>query len=275
MCLVESSRPTALRQVVLTCRVTVSVHISLPAHITARCSISFFGVCLRYFYCSQIEEQQNVPQPNWTTWWNHSCYSGIPLSALHSLQQVQAGASSTSTTQPLSLTPESNGTKPSGPAPNTQPSLSSIISLIFRCASLVMSVQRLRHCAPCLPHTTLPQHTPPRNSPPRNFYSCVLLNAPFSRTVPLRLHEDLRKAQTPSNTGNAMAATFADATTQVSFAEFFERCVSVSASPPPPLPIPTPPLDASTQASPTQCRSCRCNHPTPARRVLSWVRLIQ
>ena len=52
-----------------------------------------------------MEEQQNVPQPNWTTWWNHSCCTGIPwLSVLHCLQQLQSGACSTSTTQLLSLT---------------------------------------------------------------------------------------------------------------------------------------------------------------------------
>ena len=60
----------------------------------------------------QMEQQQNVPQPHGTTWWNHSCYTGIRLSALHCLRQLQPGASSALTTQLLSLTQESNGTAP-------------------------------------------------------------------------------------------------------------------------------------------------------------------
>ena len=50
---------------------------------------------------SQMEEQQNVQQPHGTTWWNHSCYTGIQLPAQHCLQQLQAGACSSSTAQPL------------------------------------------------------------------------------------------------------------------------------------------------------------------------------
>ena len=48
-------------------------------------------------------------------------------------------------------------------------------------------------------------------------------------------------------TSDFMSATLAEAATQLSFAAFLERCISVSASPPPPLPIPTPPLDAATE----------------------------
>ena len=43
-------------------------------------------------------------------------------------------------------------------------------------------------------------------------------------------------------TNGLLSATPAEAATQLSFAAFLERCISVSASPPPPLPIPTPPL---------------------------------
>ena len=52
---------------------------------------------------------------------------------------------------------------------------------------------------------------------------------------------------TPTVTGDLMSATLAEAATQLSFAAFLERCISVSASPPPQLPIPTPSLDAATQ----------------------------
>ena len=51
-------------------------------------------------------------------------------------------------------------------------------------------------------------------------------------------------------TSYLLSATLAEAATQLSFAAFLERCISVSASPPPPLPIPTPPLDAATQTFP-------------------------
>ena len=89
----------------------------------------FYGVCCGSC-CSQMDEQQNVPQPKWTTTWsNHSCYTGIPwLSAPHCLQQLPSGACSTSTTQPLLLTQESNVPTPPDSAPNPHPSLSSIVS---------------------------------------------------------------------------------------------------------------------------------------------------
>ena len=51
-------------------------------------------------------------------------------------------------------------------------------------------------------------------------------------------------------TSDFMSATLAEAATQLSFAEFFERCIYLSASPPPPLPTPTLLLDAATQTFP-------------------------
>ena len=50
-------------------------------------------------------------------------------------------------------------------------------------------------------------------------------------------------------TSDLVSATLAEAATQLSFAAFLERCISVSVSPPL-LPIPTPPLDAATQTIP-------------------------
>ena len=47
-----------------------------------------------------------------------------------------------------------------------------------------------------------------------------------------------------------LSAALAEAATQLSFAEFLERCISLSAPPPPPLLISTPPLDAATQTTP-------------------------
>ena len=124
-----------------------------------------------------------------------------------------------------------------------------LLSLTLRRASLVISAHRLCRCALSLPHTTLPQQTPPRNSLSRSCCSCVLTNTP-SGAVPLRLHEDLCDVQSSSNTGYPREITFADAATQLSFAEFFERCILSKALPPRPQPSPTLLQDASTQASP-------------------------
>ena len=50
-----------------------------------------------------MDELQNMRMPLGTTEWNHSYYTGNPLSALHSLQQLQAGASSASPVQMSAL----------------------------------------------------------------------------------------------------------------------------------------------------------------------------
>ena len=57
------------------------------------------------------------------------------------------------------------------------------------------------------------------------FLQLCFTKHPFRRTVPLQLHEDLSDAQCPSDSGNPREVTFADAATQLSFAEFFERCI--------------------------------------------------
>ena len=83
-------------------------------------------------------------------------------------------------------------------------------------------------------------------------------------------------------TSDLMSATLAEAATQLSFAAFLERCISVSAPPPPPLPISTPPLDAATQTTPhvavsqdvsaqlsLEEFSLRCVHPHNPSRALA------
>ena len=128
----------------------------------------------------QIEDQQLVTQPKWSTWWSHSW-----LSALHCLQQLQSRGSSTSSTQPWS-----HWSRPSQRHQVPRPTLSRrsvSMSVLLRQASPEMSTQRLRPFAllfllappPRLPHTTLPPLTPPRNSRSRSFCSSVLLNTPF------------------------------------------------------------------------------------------------
>ena len=81
-------------------------HHSSLQHLPFRCLPSLF-------FSSRMEEQQNVRQPHSTTEWNHSYYTSIPLSALHSLQQLQAGASSPSPVQMSASTRESHGAAPS------------------------------------------------------------------------------------------------------------------------------------------------------------------
>ena len=56
-----------------------------------------------------MNELHNMRLHLGTTGRNHSYYTGIPLSALHFLQQLQAGASSPSPVQVLASTWESHG----------------------------------------------------------------------------------------------------------------------------------------------------------------------
>ena len=139
-----------------------TIHMSVPTHTTARCSISL--QCLpSIFFISRIEEQQNVRQPHGTTWLNHSYYTGIQPSALRTLQQLQAGASSSSPVQTLASAQESNGTASS--------------SFVF---------------CPQITHSAI---------------SPQVLAGP-TRNV----------------TGDVMSATLAEDATQLSFADFLERC---------------------------------------------------
>ena len=127
--------------------------------------------------------------PHGTTGWNHSYYKGIPQSAIHTLQQLQAGASSPSLVQMSASTRESHGAATSSSVSCPQVTLSAI--------------------------------------------------SPQVQTSPTR-----------TITSDLLSATLAEAATQLSFAAFLERCISVRASPPPQLPVPTPPLDAATQTIP-------------------------
>ena len=137
---------------------------------------------------AHMDELQNMRLPLGTTEWNHSYYTGNSLSALHSLQQLQAGASSPPSVQMSASTRES-------------------------------------HDAATSSSVSCPQVT----------HSAI---SPQVQTGPTR-----------TVTSDLLPATLAEVATQLSFAAFLERCISVSASPPP-LPIPTPPLDAATQTIP-------------------------
>ena len=75
-------------------------------------------------FSSQTEKQQNVRPPLGTTEWNHSYYTGNSLSALHSLQQSQAGASPPSPVQMSASTRVSHGAAPSSSVSCPQVTLS-------------------------------------------------------------------------------------------------------------------------------------------------------
>ena len=96
-----------------------------------------------------------------------------------------------------------------------------LLSHTFRWALLAMSEHRRGHCALCLP-TTADAST--QLSIPEFLQLCFTKH-PFRRTVPLQLHEDLTDAQCPSDSVNPRGDTFVDAATELSFAEFFERCI--------------------------------------------------
>ena len=75
--------------------------------------------------------------------------------------------------------------------------------IVFNSYNLVRVPRRLR--SPCPSHRS---RTAQRFQVPRpalsEFLQLGFTKHPFQRTIPLRLHEDLREAQLPSNTGNTM-----------------------------------------------------------------------
>ena len=199
----------------------------LHTHCSTFAASHFYGVCFRCSYCSQMDEQQNVPRPKWTAWWNHSCYTGIPwLSALHCLQQLQSGACSSSTAQPLSPTQESHCSTPPGTVPTPHSPFSSTSSHVPVGSTRDACTQMGPLCSVASTHHATTADASMQLST-SEFLQLCFTEHPF----PLRLHEDLREAQTSSNTGNSMEVTFADAATQLSFAEFFERCILSKALP--------------------------------------------
>ena len=170
------------------------------------------------------------------------CLTGIPwLSALHCLQQRQSGSSSTSSTQPWSLTLEPNSTTPSGSTPNPQQSLGVIVSTFTSGLARDVHTQTVPLCSalplgpPSSPstHNAATADASTQLSIPE-FLQLCLTKHPFRRTATLQSREDLSDAHCSSDRGNPREVTFADAATQLSFAEFFERCILYKALPPRP-----------------------------------------
>ena len=73
---------------------------------------------------AHMDEPQCMRLPIGTTEWNHSFYTANSLSALHSLQQLQAGASSPSPVQMSASTRESHDAAPSSSVSCLQATLS-------------------------------------------------------------------------------------------------------------------------------------------------------
>ena len=189
-----------------------------------------------------MEEQQNVPQPNWTTWRNHSCYTSVPwLSAPHSSSTVTVWC--VFHVDCSALDTHTGVEWPSSTVPTPQSPLSSF-------SSHVPVAPTCDACTQMEPLFSVPPTRHATTAAISEFLQLCFTEHPFWRTVPLHIHQDLREAQTPSHSGNTIPATCSDAATQLSFAEFLESCNLSSALPPRPRPSPTLLLDAASQTPP-------------------------
>ena len=123
------------------------------------------------------------------------------------------------------------------------PTLSSTVTNLF-----VFHVD----CAALVPHTRVKRHSAFRLRAHGKRHS-----APSAHKIPVAI-------------GNAMPATFADAATQLSFAEFSERCNLFSALPPRPQPSPTPLLEGASQTSPHSAASAEASTQLPLTEFFIW-----
>ena len=131
-------------------RVYVCTHHSSSQHLPFRCLLSLS-------FCAHMDEPQGMRLPLGTTGWNHSYYTGNSLSAPHSLQQLQAGASSPSPVQISASTRESRSAATS--------SSEFLPTGYIQCCP---SVHRFRRAPPALSQVTLCQSSllrVPRSSP--------------------------------------------------------------------------------------------------------------
>ena len=87
-------------------RVYVCTHHSSSQHLPFRCLLSLS-------FCAHMDERRCMRLPLGNTEWNHSYYTGNSLSALHSLQQLQACATSPSPVQMSASAREAHVAAPS------------------------------------------------------------------------------------------------------------------------------------------------------------------
>ena len=106
---------------------------------------------------AHMDELQNMRLPLGTTEWNHSYYTANSLSALHPLQQLQAGASSPSPVQMSASTRESHGAAPRTPT-------SDLLSATLAEAALQLSFAAFLER--CISVSASPPPPPPISAPP-------------------------------------------------------------------------------------------------------------
>ena len=142
-----------------------------------------------------------MPQPNWTTWWNHSFYTRNSLALSTTIVFNSCNLVRVPRRLHSPCHSHRSRTAPRHQVPRPARSLHSALSSGF---TRDVRTQTVPLCSvPSTHHATTADASTKLSI--LDFCSCVLQNT-FRRTVPLRLHEDFREAQT------AAAATSADAT---------------------------------------------------------------
>ena len=162
------------------------VHMSVPPHVTACCSISLWRLP-SLFFSSLMEEQQNVRLPLGTTEWNHSYCTGNSLSTLHSLQQLHAGASTPPPAQMSGSTRVSHGAAPSNSVSCPQVTLSATPPTLSQVTFCQLRSLRLPRSSPLLHSWSVEflfvlLRRPSNQSPP---HLCMPLRRLFHTSPPL------------------------------------------------------------------------------------------
>ena len=184
--------------------VHVCTHHSSPQHLPVRClpSLSF---------CAHMDELQGMRLPLGTTGWNHSYNTSNSLSAVHSLQQLQAGATSPSPVQMSASTRESHGAALSSSVSCPQVTLSATHPQVQMGPTRTLTSDLLS--------ATLAEAAT-QLSFVEFLERCNLLIAPPPRPQPSPLR--LQDAATQTFPHSAASA---DATTQLPLTEFFLGCI--------------------------------------------------
>ena len=168
-----------------------------------------------------MEEPQCMRLPLGTTEWNHSYYTGNPLSALHSLQQLQAGASSPSPVQMSASTRESHGAATSSSVSRPQVTHSAInpqvqtgptrtVTSDFMSATPAEAATQLSFAAfleRCIPVSASPRPPLPIPTPPLDAATQTIPHIAVSQDVStqLSLEEFSLRPAHPHNPSRALA----------------------------------------------------------------------
>ena len=181
-----------------------------------------------------MDEPQCMWLPLGTAEWNHPCYTASSLSALHSLQQLQAGAGSPSPVQMSASTRQSHDAAPSSSVPCPQATLSATHPQVRTGPTCTITNGLLS--------ATLDEAAT-QPSCAAFLERCIFVNASPPPHPPVPTPSLDAAAQTFSHT-----AASRDVTTQLSFREFLAppsvfavRCPACA------RPVPSLPLDAAVQ----------------------------